>query len=154
MAIIMDPQPELLAWAEARTPTGYPFRTDARAIGLVTNADLVAVLVFDTFSPWDCQTHICAEGRRWFAPDLWRAGAAFAFLQCGYGRISAQISVANRRALALARAAGFEREGVLAGAGMNQEGMVMFGMLASRCRWLPRTIGMPRATRQGRREPL
>lgn len=137
----MARQAELIAWAEARTPTGAPFRSDARAVGLLDDDEIVAALIFDTFSPWDCHIHICAEGRRWISPDLWRAGAAFAFLQCRYRRVTALISTQNRRARALVRAGGFRPEGLLTGAGMNGEGMVVFGLLARDCRWLPKTIG-------------
>lgn len=152
--IVYDNAAAMIAWAEAITPTGFPYRPDARPIGLERGGRLEAVLVFDTFSPWDCQVHICAEGRHWVSRQLWQAGAAFAFLQCGYRRVSAQISVTNLRALSLARAVGFRREGLLQHAGVEGEGMVAMAMLRQSCRWLPRTFLHVPATRISQPEPI
>lgn len=145
--LVYEDTDRLLAWAEKRTPTGFPFRDDATAIGLERAGALVAVVIFDTFTPWECQLHICAEGRHWTAPELWRAAAAYAFIQCSYQRVTAQISVKHRRALALARAMGFVREGFLRHAGIEGEGMVALAMYRGSCRWLPRTFLPLRPTR-------
>lgn len=143
--VVYDDPDAMIAWAQERTPTGAPYREDARAIGLASDSDhsFVAVVVFDTFTPWDCQVHVVAS-RRWIDPIFMRHACAFAFLTCGYERVGAIISQDNRPALSLARWMGFRREGYQRMAGIHNEGMVALGLLRAQCRWLPKTMAPPR----------
>lgn len=140
-----DDEREMIAWAQSVTSTR--FRDDAHAIGVTDDGLLLAVTVFDTFTPWDCQVHIVAtEGGDWIDPTYMRHCCAYPFITCKLDRVSAQIRASNRPALTMARWMGFRREGLQRCAGPDRAGLVTLGMLRSECRWLPHPLAMSRQT--------
>lgn len=136
----------LVRWAEQRIPH-HRFRDDAVAIGHERADELVAVAVFDTFSPNSCMVGLAADtgGRpaawRWSSREFAMAAMAYPFLQCGFNHITCIISALNERSLRYTRHFGWVQEGVLREAGPLGEDMMIFGMLRRECRWLPPLAG-------------
>lgn len=125
----------LLAWLLERCD-GQP-REDAEVIGVERDGQLVAVVLFDTFSPTGCHVHIAAEGRRWFSRSAAAGIFAFPFVQCGHARVTATVPADNREACRLAAMLGFRREGVMREAGTGGEDFIVYGLLRRECRFLP-----------------
>ena len=127
----------LLPWATERV--GVPsFRHDARTIGYENDDGLVAVVVFDGFSPVDVNMHIASDGSsRWLTRELLTASFAFPFIQCGLRRVTALVPARNTAALKFDEHLGFRREGYHPQAGKDGD-LVSLGMLKEWCRFLPK----------------
>nr|WP_295467466.1 N-acetyltransferase [Mesorhizobium sp.] len=133
---ICDWREELIAWAEARIPH-CRFRDDAQAIGHERNGEIVASVVYDTFSTTSCFMHVASEGRKWNTREFMVVAAAYPFVQCRFPRVSAIVAATNRLSLVFVQHYGFKPEGVLREAGPGGEDIRLFGMLRRECRWLP-----------------
>lgn len=127
---------ELVAWANDRIPDNR-FRDDAHAIGHRRDGELVAVVVYDTFSTTNCFIHVAAEGRRWITKEFQARVFAYPFIQLGFPRVSCIVSVNNRASLFLTRQFGWRQEGVWRKAAPDGSDFLLFGMLRSECRFLP-----------------
>ena len=147
--VYADPE-SMIAWARARMPLGGAFRSDARAIGLARDGDLIAVAVFDTFGPRDCVFSVAAEpGRRWLTREFCRHVAAFPFITAGLARLTCLISVDNPASIRFAEHMGLTLEGRLREAGHHGEDWLVYGLLRRECRWLPKSLAPPRQTARG-----
>lgn len=139
---------QMVAWAEARIPA-CKFRDDAKAIGVRSEAGLIGVAVFDSFTTTGCWISIASDGSgRWLTREFIIRVFAYPFIQIGYPRLNAFVSVDNPSSMSVCEGFGFHREGVMRQAGANGEDLVMLGMLRSECRWLPGSfsgkIGIPK----------
>lgn len=135
-----EDQKAMLTWALEKMQaidTGFQFRDDAKAIGHVRGEEFAGVVVFDTFSPNDCLVHLVSDGsRRWMTHDFATVAMAYPFHQCGFSRITCMISERNEASLRYTLKFGWSLEGYLRSAGSQGEGLLIFGMLRSECRWL------------------
>ncbi|MBO9458973.1 GNAT family N-acetyltransferase [Labrenzia sp. R5_0] len=135
------PQPTLITWAETKMRETYPgfvFARDARAIGHARDGELVAVVVYDRWSENDCMVHVVSDGSRsWMTRSFAVVAMAYPFRQLGFTRITAMVSELNEESLRFSQRFGWRLEGYLRKAGPKGEGLLLFGMLKSECRWLP-----------------
>ncbi|MDQ0135677.1 RimJ/RimL family protein N-acetyltransferase [Neorhizobium galegae] len=135
--VVYEQKQEMIAWAEARIE-GCKFRDDAKAIGIRSDGEFIGVVVFDNFSPNGCWISVASDGsRRWLTREFILRVFAYPFIQCGYHRVGAFVSVNNAASLAFCEGFGWNREGVLREAGHAGEDLVIYGMLRRECRWLP-----------------
>lgn len=135
-----DGAEQMVRWAEERIE-GCRFRDDAKAIGMERDGALVAVVVFDTFSPSSCFVSLAAAERHWFTREFAIRAMAYPFVQCRFARINCLISSRNRMSLTFTRQFGWRQEGVLREAGADGEDVLVFGMLRRECRYLSRAFG-------------
>lgn len=126
----------LISWTESRI-AGGKFREDARAIGHEKDGELVAVVVYDTFSTTGCFVHLASGARKWMSREFAVVAMTYPFIQCGMARISSMVSARNILSLRFTRQFGWIQEGVMRCAGNDGEDIILFGMLRSECRWLP-----------------
>lgn len=133
--VIYGQEERLLPWAQARIGLG-PFRRDAYTIGLERDGQLVAVAVFDNFSPADCHVHLASDGsRHWMTRAYLLAAFSYPFVQLGLRRITGIVPAKNTAALALNEHMGYVREGYSRHA-LPDDDVVILGMLRSECRFL------------------
>lgn len=133
--VIYADQQACLVWAAGRIGISA-FRSDARAIGLERDGVLVAVSVYDTFSPGSCAMHIASDGSgRWLNKDFLFSMFAYPFIQCGFRRVTGLISASNTASLRFARHIGFQDEGVLREEAPDGD-VIVLGMLRRECKWI------------------
>lgn len=134
-----DDQDELVDWAGRHLGlTKIAFTRHARAIGVVRDDALVAVAVFDRFSPTNAELSFVSDGsKRWMQRRGLEMVLAYPFRQLGLKRLTAVIGSGNRPAIRAAMFLGFnpEPEGILRGAMQGQD-VLIFGMFAHQCPWL------------------
>lgn len=134
--LVYGDEERLLPWASERI--GVRFRADAYAIGLERDGELVAVVVFDTFSDTDACMHIASDGTRaWMNKSLLVAAFAYPFVQLGLRRVTGMVPAKNTEALAFDEHIGFVREGYHPHA-LPDDDLVSLGMLRETCRFIPR----------------
>ena len=136
MGVIYDRRDELLAFAAPILDCA--FFEDAQAIGVEQEGRIVAAVVYEGFTDWDCRIHVASDGsRRWLSRGFLVRVFAYPFLQCGLRRVTALVEEGNRAALKLDLGIGFQVEGRLKDA--TPEGdMIVLGMTRARCPWIPK----------------
>ena len=133
--LIYGQEDRLLPWAQERI--GVSFRSDAYTIGLEKDGELVAVVVYDTFSEVDCCTHIASDGTRpWMNKSLLLAAFAYPFIQLKLRRVTGMVPAKNTQALAFDEHIGFVREGYHPKA-LPDDDLVSLGLLRENCRFIP-----------------
>lgn len=133
--LIYGQEDRLLPWAEERIGAGH-FRRDAYCIGLEKDGELVAVVVFDSFSSVDCNMHIASDGTRaWMNKALLLSAFAYPFTQLGLRRVTGVVPAKNEQAIAFDQHLGFEREGYCHHA-LPDDDIVILGMLRENCRFI------------------
>lgn len=135
--LIYGNEERLLPWAQERI--GVTFRRDAYTIGLERDGELVAVVVYDTFSQSDCNMHIASDGTKaWMNKELLVSAFAYPFLQLGLARVTGLVAASNEAALKFDEHLGFEREGYHRKAGPNGTDLISMGLLRESCRFIPK----------------
>jgi RimJ/RimL family protein N-acetyltransferase len=139
----------LIAWAQKRI--GVEFRDDATAIGLVRSDDvgpvgadrdthgrlILASVVFDSFSKFDCSMHVASDGSgRWLTRDFMVRCFAYPFIQLGLRRVTGLVPADNEAALRFDLHLGFKEEGRCRDAAENGD-LIILGMTRADCRYLP-----------------
>lgn len=136
MELIYDQQERLLEWAIDHIGI-EAFRPDAKAIGLVREAGLVAVVVFDNFSKCDCNMHIASNGSRlWLNKAFLLASFSYPFTQLKLRRVTGLVPEGNEDALRFDQNLGFVIEGRHPDAETNGA-LISLGLLRRNCRFLP-----------------
>lgn len=134
--LIYGKEGRLLPWAQERI--GATFRSDAYTIGLERDGQIVAVVVYDTFSEADCYMHIASDGTRaWMNKALLLAAFAYPFVQLRLRRVTGVVAAKNHEALAFDEHLGFRREGFHPH-GLKDDDLITLGMLRKDCRFIPK----------------
>ncbi|QKW95407.1 acyl-CoA N-acyltransferase [Ralstonia phage RPZH6] len=93
--IVFDEDYRLIGWAAERIGIEC-FSHDAHAIGLERDGELVAVVVYDRFSPHDCHMHVASDGtKRWLVREFLVACFAYPFIQLGLRRVTGLVPASN-----------------------------------------------------------
>lgn len=147
--VVYGDDARFIDWAAGRI--GIQFRDDARAIGLVRADDvaepdenrdsqgrrILASVVFDTFSRFDCCMHVASDGsRRWLNREYIIRCFAYPFIQCGLKRVTGLVPADNTDALRFDMHLGFKVEGVCREGAENGD-LVVLGMTRADCPHLP-----------------
>ena len=127
----------LLPWAAERIGLGE-FRKDATAIGQEKDGQIVAVVVYDCFTPVECSVHIASDGsRRWLNKEFLAASFAYPFMQCRFESITGLVQADNADALRFDMHIGWKTVGVRHKAAPGGKDIVILEMLRADCRWIP-----------------
>lgn len=134
--LVYGEEGRLLPWALDKIGIAS-FRPDARAIGLERDGELVAVVVFDSFSSCDANMHIASDGtKRWMTAGLLHAAFAYPFVQMRLKRLTGIVPAKNWDAIAFDEHIGFRREGYCPEA-LPDDDVVILGMRRADCRFIP-----------------
>lgn len=134
--LIYGQEDRLLPWAQERI--GVAFRRDAYTLGLEKNGELVAVVVYDGFSEFDCNMHIASDGTSaWMNKSLLVSAFAYPFMQLKLNRVTGLVPSKNEAALKFDEHLGFEREGLHRKA-CGDDDLISLGMLKENCRFIPK----------------
>lgn len=148
--VIYGDDARFIEWAERRI--GVEFRSDAKAIGMVRSDDvgppnanrddqgrrIIAAVVFDTFSPYNCYMHIASDGSAtWMTRELLVKSFTYPFIQCGMLRVTGMVPAKNIATIEFDKHIGFEVEGRCKGA-LPDDDIIILGLTKSRCRFIPK----------------
>jgi RimJ/RimL family protein N-acetyltransferase len=132
--VIYGQDERVAKWVGDQIDEVYP--TNATAIGLEENGELIAGVVFDLYTGPSISMHVAATGKRWMTKDfLWRC-FAYPFLQLQCNRITGLVRADNLAAQKFDEHLGFKREGLLRKAAKDGTDYIVYGMLREECRWL------------------
>jgi RimJ/RimL family protein N-acetyltransferase len=106
------------------------------AIGLERDGELIAGVVYDTYTGPSIAMHVAAiPGRRWMVREFLCAVFRYPFLQLGCDRITGPVASFNADALKFDLHLGFEYEATLAKAVPGGD-LILLVMWRDKCRWL------------------
>lgn len=135
MSLVYGENERLISWASERVG-GIQFRPDAVAIGSERDGELVAVVVYDSFSEADCNMHIASDGTgMWMTKELLVSAFAYPFVQCGLRRVTGLVPAKNHTALKFDLHIGFEIEGHCRNA-LPDDDIIILGMTKGMCRFI------------------
>lgn len=125
-------------WVAQRTGAGsYGNGVHVRAIGHEIDGELVAGVVYDSYTGPNIVMHVAGEPRRrWLTEEFLFRVFAFPFIQLGCTHVSAFPDANNVAACRLDEKVGFFKEGVMRQAAKDGGDVVMYGMLKDECRWI------------------
>lgn len=133
--VITEHQEVLGNWALARMKYGSTWN-DFKAIGLISETEILAAVIYNEFYECGCAIHIAAvPGRKWMTKELLRAAFEYPFIQLGYRRLTGYVPAKNWEARRLDEHLGFKKEGVLRDF-LKDDDVIVYGMLKSECRFI------------------
>ena len=125
------------AWVGARIDE--PDFHEGAGIGLAQDGELIAGVVFNHYTGTNIQMHVAAvPTKRWMTKDFLFRCFAYPFIQLECSRVTGLVRVDNLPAQKFDEHLGFVREGVLRRACTDGCDMIIYGMLATECRFLNR----------------
>ena len=109
------------------------------ALGLITNGQLVAGIVYNNFEGASAEMHVSAiEGSRWMTKEFLFSAFDYPFNQLGLRRVTGRIKKRNKRAAAFVKHLGFKYEGTMRHYFADDDALI-FGLLRGDCRFIRRT---------------
>jgi RimJ/RimL family protein N-acetyltransferase len=121
-------------WVYARTGGTFP-ENICTAIGLVKDNKIVAGVVYEGFNGASVKTHIAVDGKTYLTKEFIRIIFQYPFLQLKCKKLIGVVDSTNERALSLNRKLGFVAEGVLRGATVNGD-LILMTMTKDQCKYL------------------
>jgi RimJ/RimL family protein N-acetyltransferase len=126
----------VLPFVQRHSP-GLHEASDMVAIGLAVDDELVAGLLFESFSGTNVWAHVAAQpGGRWLTRDFLRAGFAYPFNICRVNRISGYVNASNRASRRFGEHLGFREEARLKGAASDGGDVIIYAMWRKDCRFI------------------
>jgi hypothetical protein len=132
--IVSTPREILWAWLNARI--GTPWSSDFRALGLVKNDCLVAVIGYNGFMGRACFMHSAIDDPSAIDRTFTRAVFEYPFIQCGLNTVLAPVPADNAKALKLDYAVGFKPFTTLENADAEGKDLLLLRMRKEECRWI------------------
>jgi hypothetical protein len=107
------------------------------AIGLERNDVLVAGVLYESMTKYDCNMHCAIDDPRVLNFEYLFTVFHYPFVQCGLRRVTGLVPESNQKALAFdINKVGFRVEGLVRKALANDENVYVLGMLKEECKWL------------------
>lgn len=135
--LILDAPKIVGNWVYARTGGTFP-ENICTAIGLAKDNKLVAGVVYEGFNGASIKTHIAIDDKTYLTKAFIHKIFSYPFDQLNVHKLIGVVDSSNTKALALNKRLGFKQEGVLEGASLTGD-LILMTMTKSQCRWLKDT---------------
>lgn len=115
----------------------YNFQETASGIGVESDGELIAGVVFDGYTEAGMNIHVAAlEGRHWLSREFLYSVFAYPFIQLKCNRVTGLVRADNFKAQKLDEHLGFVKEGLIRRGCSDGTNMILYGMLKEECRWI------------------
>ncbi len=121
-------------WVYNRTGGTFP-ESICTAIGLAKNGKIVAGVVYEGFNKASVKTHIAIDEKTYLTKEFIHTIFAYPFEQLGVHKLIGIVDSGNTKAIELNKKLGFIQEGVLEGASITGD-LILMTMTKPQCRWL------------------
>ena len=124
-------------WVSERMPDNLGFNNGI-GIGVVKNGAIICGIVYDNYQPAlkSIFASIAIDGKIGLQKNFLIQLFEYPFNSLGCKRLNALIKASNQPSINLARRLGFNLEGILRNAAVDDTDLLLFGMLKGECRWL------------------
>lgn len=133
--IVWNEHERVMRFAAARI--GVPEFEKYAAIGLESDGELAAAVVFDNRCEANIMMHVASDGsRHWMTPAYMAACFGYAFKQEKVNLIVGLVRADNVEAQRFDEHLGFKKRGQLPQACTDGTDLIVYGMLKSECRYI------------------
>lgn len=132
--IVSTPREALWAWLNDRI--GVVWSEDFRAVGVVRDGCLKAVVGYNGFMGRVCVMHNAIDDPSVIDRTFVRAVFEFPFVQCDLVQVLAPVPADNHKAMSLDTRVGFKPLITLPGADQEGKDLVFLSMRREECRWI------------------
>ncbi len=108
----------------------------AKVLSIIDGDDILGVTLFNRLATYNCELSIVSSSPKWATKAYLREVFSYAFIQCGYRRVTAVTQPDNVRTQRMLKRLGFSFEGRMRKWYDDGKDGLMFGMLSTECRWL------------------
>lgn len=122
-------------WVRKRIPKVEAWLPGFKTIRVEEDGKILAAVVYDGFTPFDCNVHIAVAHPAGVSRKTIHAVFAYPFKQLKLVRVTALINSGNEGSQKFVARLGFICEG-LKRQGFGSQDEMVFGLLASECKWL------------------
>lgn len=138
MTLIHGSDKEVAAWVSKQLFNDPDcFDDKARAIGVMSEGQLIAGIVYTNYQPEILiEMSIASIDRRWATRHNIRAFFEYPFIKLGLKRVQTLCSAQEGDVMLFNTRLGFKKEGYHPCAWHNGTDAVSFGMLKQNCRWI------------------
>jgi RimJ/RimL family protein N-acetyltransferase len=138
MKHILANQDEMVArWVASRMPIFEFGSSPYTALGLMTQAGIIAGVVYQNYTKIDIQMHVASiADKRWLNRHFLGECFRYPFEQLGCKRVTALIPAKNETAEAFDKRLGFSYEGRIRQILPDGDDLLLYGMLREECRFL------------------
>lgn len=142
--IVSTPRELLWAWINAKL--GIPLSEDFRAIGVVQDSCLCAVVAYNGYTGRTCFMHSAIDDPSVINRTFVKAIFDYPFNQCKLTHVLAMVESSNTRAMDIDRRLGFREVNRFEGAGLDGGDVVLLAMSRNECKWIGATDGKEERT--------
>lgn len=128
----------LLKWAENVLKVSFDPKQCSWITKVDENYDILAVVVYSRFSPWNCEMSIASQSPKWCSRGFLKAAFHFPFNQWNLRRITAAVEPDNRKSIDMLERLGFIREATLS-EWFGDKDALIYRMTRKECKWLSPT---------------
>lgn len=111
------------------------WNSDATSIGVFIDDCLAGAVVYEGFTPYECNMHLAVDDQRCITRAVIRQVFEYPFVQLDYHRVSGLVRADNEACIKFCERIGFTHEGRKREAVAGHDEVIM-GMLRDECRWL------------------
>lgn len=135
MRLVGNDHERIGEWVRARVPKVERWLEGFRTIAAIEDDCVLGAVVYDGFTPFDCNMHIAIDDRRCVTRAVLRSVFGYPFEQLGLARVTGLVPASNQAALDFDLRLGFRHEGCKV-KGCGDEDEIILGMTKSECRWI------------------
>ena len=121
-------------WAAARIPGEFD-PNETRWMAQLDDGDIVAVVMYTSFSRFDCCMHLATARKDWANKEFLHKAFAYPFIDMALERVTFATDSSNEAAIRLHKKLGAKYEGTLRRFHGFRD-MVIHGMLKDECKFL------------------
>lgn len=138
-SILYDADDFIIQFVSSRIPSmaGQSFGP-CRAVGIVRGDTLLGGIVWHNFRGFSIDVSIAFDRADWARPSTLRNIFAYPFFQLNVVRITALVGRKNKKMRKFSEGVGFKLEGVARAGYDGKQDAIIYGMLKSDCRFLPK----------------
>ena len=123
-------------FAFVNTITPLPLVAGMTAIGLESDGELVAGVMYEGINEHNAWMHVAAKPEARCTRGYLAACFAYPFVQCGVKRVRGYVNASNQYARRFDEHLGFKPEAVLQGAAADGGDVIIYVMLREDCRYV------------------
>lgn len=128
--------PQELLWSFINTRLGIPWSSDFRALGLVKNDCLCAVVAYNAFTGRSCYAHIAIDNPSSIDRTFVREAFSYVFDVCGVIYLLATAQASSPSSIDQNKRLGFVEIDRLPGTCLDGSDMLLLRMSRNECKWL------------------
>lgn len=125
----------ILEWASDILGVKFDPKQCAWIAKVSQDFDIIAVVVYTRFSPWNCEMSIASKNPKWASKGFLKFAFSYPFEQLKLTRVTAAVEPDNSKSIDMLERLGFIQEATLS-EWFGDKDALIYRMKRSECKWL------------------